>query len=61
MFQQFMQSQALASQNQDQINHNTSQAIVKIEVQLDQISVGPKFTIPNFVFWDNKAYEVIWY
>ena len=33
-----MQSQALTNQNQAQYNHTTSQAITKIEIQLDQIA-----------------------
>ena len=35
-----MQSQALANQNQAQINHITSQKIAKNEVQLDQIAAS---------------------
>jgi len=39
-----MQSQALTNKNQAQINHNQNQAIVRIEVQLDQsaASVGKR-------------------
>ena len=35
-----MQSQAQTNQNQAQINHATSQAIVKIEIQLGQIAAS---------------------
>jgi len=40
MFQQFLQSQAQTNPNQAQINHATSQAIAKIEVQLGQIAAS---------------------
>ena len=35
-----MQSQALTNQNQAQYNYTTSQAIAKIEIQLDQIAAS---------------------